>query len=411
MAKDGNQRNIVMFPFMAQGHLIPFLALARQLVQRKGYTITIVNTPLNIQKLKSLLPPEMDIRLAEISFCGIDYDHPPDSENTDALLYTDLIGLFKASETLQSPFKSLIMEITEHDGHAPVCIISDMFLGWTVQVARELGIFHSMFIAGNGYSMGIYFSISMNPSLWQTDDEEFSLADFPEAGKIKQARVSVDLKFVDGADIIFSLWLQQFSFCLCSDVILLNTMERIGQNGVKYFSRKIGGKPVWTTGPLINSKCKQRGTLAEKIAFNGFSYSQWLGLHPPASVLYVSFGSQNTISLPQMNQLAMGLEASGKPFIWVARPPLEFSVTEEFNADWLPDGFEERIRAENQGMLLHKWPPQQEILSHKSTGAFLSHCGWNSIIESLSQGVPIIGWPLAGEQLFPNVGRGSRCVY
>ncbi|KAI8026392.1 UDP-glycosyltransferase 92A1 [Camellia lanceoleosa] len=209
-----------MFPFMAQGHLIPFLALARQLEQRKGYTITIVNTPLNIQKLKSLLPPETDIRLAEIPFCGTDYDLPSDSENTDALSHTDLIGLFKASETLQSPFKSLIVEITEHDGHAPVCIISDMFLGWTVQVARELGIFHSVFIAGNGYSMGIYFSISMDPSLWQTDDGEFSLADFPEAGKIKQARVSVDLKFVDGADIIFSFRLQQFSYCLCSDDLI-----------------------------------------------------------------------------------------------------------------------------------------------------------------------------------------------
>ncbi|KAL7237087.1 hypothetical protein ACSBR1_020206 [Camellia fascicularis] len=130
MAKDGNQRNIVMFPFMAQGHLIPFLALARQLVQRKCYTITIVNTPLNIQKLKSLLPPETDIRLAEISFCGTDYDHPPDSENTDALLYTDLIGLFKASETLQSPFKSLIMEITEHDMHR---CVSSLICSWDGQ--------------------------------------------------------------------------------------------------------------------------------------------------------------------------------------------------------------------------------------------------------------------------------------
>ncbi|KAI8026391.1 UDP-glycosyltransferase 92A1 [Camellia lanceoleosa] len=63
-----------------------------------------------------------------------------------------------------------------------------------------------------------------------------------------------------------------------------------------------------------------------------------------------------------MNQLAMGLEASGKPFIWVLRPPLEFSVTEEFNADWLPDRFEERIRAENQAMSVHKWALQQEIL-------------------------------------------------
>ncbi|KAF8402208.1 hypothetical protein HHK36_013160 [Tetracentron sinense] len=58
----------------------------------------------------------------------------------------------------------------------------------------------------------------------------------------------------------------------------------------------------------------------------------------------------------------------------------------------------ERVTGKRQGLLVHKWAPQLEILSHKSTGAFLSHCGWNSALESLCQGVPIIGWPLAGEQ-------------
>uniref|UniRef100_A0A5B7BLS7 Glycosyltransferase n=1 Tax=Davidia involucrata TaxID=16924 RepID=A0A5B7BLS7_DAVIN len=407
MAKGSTQRNIVMFPFMAQGHLIPFLALARQIEQRKGYTITIVNTPLNIRKLGSLLPPGTNIRLAEIPFCGTDYDLPPDAESTNLLPHIHIIRLFEASENLQSPFKSLLMEITEHDGCAPVCIISDMFLGWTVEVAKELGIYHSVFIAGAGYSMALYFSISLNMSLWQTEDEEFSLPDFPEVHKIQQSRVANDLKFINGADYWFSFRMRQFSLCLCSDAILLNTIEGLGQTGVKYFSRKMGGKPVWTIGPASSSMIKgdhihkQGGIKTNELPFHSNScYSEWLNLHPPASVLYVSFGSQNSISLSQMKELAMGLEASGKAFIWVAKPPTGFSVTEEFRAEWLPDGFEERIREKNQGMLIHKWAPQQEILSHKSTGAFLSHCGWNSVLESLCQGLPIIGWPLAAEQLF-----------
>ncbi|GAY41441.1 hypothetical protein CUMW_059490 [Citrus unshiu] len=102
-----------------------------------------------------------------------------------------------------------------------------------------------------------------------------------------------------------------------------------------------------------------------------------------------------------MMQLAMALEASGKNFIWVVRPPIGFDINSEFKANkWLPRGFEERIKCSGQGLVVHKWAPQVEILSHRSVSAFLSHCGWNSVLEALSHGVPIIGWPLAAEQFY-----------
>ncbi|KAK2431312.1 UDP-glycosyltransferase 92A1 [Trifolium repens] len=127
---------------------------------------------------------------------------------------------------------------------------------------------------------------------------------------------------------------------------------------------------------------------------------EWLDLKEENSVLYISFGSQNTISASQMMALAKGLEESEKLFIWVIRPPVGFDMNGEFKAEWLPEGFEERMTHSKRGLLVHKWGPQLEILSHKSTGAFLSHCGWNSVLESLSYGVPIIGWPLAAEQAY-----------
>ncbi|KAL7180815.1 hypothetical protein ACSBR1_039803 [Camellia fascicularis] len=105
---------------------------------------------------------------------------------------------------------------------------------------------------------------------------------------------------------------------------------------------------------------------------------------------------QNTISASQMMELAKGLEDSGKSFIWVVRPPIGFDPKGEFKAEWLPDCFEERMVERKQGMLVRSWAPQLKILCHKSTEAFLSHCGWNSVL-SWSQGVPIIGWPLAAE--------------
>ncbi|KAI5647420.1 hypothetical protein M9H77_33425 [Catharanthus roseus] len=125
---------------------------------------------------------------------------------------------------------------------------------------------------------------------------------------------------------------------------------------------------------------------------------EWMDSHSECSVLYISFGSQNTISPSQMMALAMGLEESGKPFIWCIRPPTGFDLKSEFRTEWLPKGFEKRMNETNQGLVVHGWAPQLDILCHRSTGAFLSHCGWNSVVESLSQGVPIIGWPLAAEQ-------------
>ena len=170
MANGREERNIVMFPFMAAGHLNPFMALARQLERKQGYTVTIVNTPLNIQRLKSSLPSKTNIRLAEIPFQGTNYGLLPDVEKTDTLSHELVIPLMEALENLESPFKSLLIDISKHDGYAPMCIISDMFLGWTVKVANELEIYHAAFIVEASYSMAIYFSLSLNIHQFQTND-------------------------------------------------------------------------------------------------------------------------------------------------------------------------------------------------------------------------------------------------
>ncbi|XP_010252445.1 PREDICTED: UDP-glycosyltransferase 92A1-like [Nelumbo nucifera] len=81
-------------------------------------------------------------------------------------------------------------------------------------------------------------------------------------------------------------------------------------------------------------------------------------------------------------------------------PLVGFDINGEFKAEWLPEGFEESVTKSRQGLVVRKWAPQLEILSHKSKSVFLSHCGWNSVLESLSQGVPIIGWPLVAEQAY-----------
>ncbi|KAM3695713.1 hypothetical protein ACB098_07G154200 [Castanea mollissima] len=308
MDNEREERNIVMFPFMAPGHLNPFMALARLLERKEGYIVTIVNTPLNIQRLRPSLPSKTNIRLAEIPFHVTNYGLPPGVENTHTLTAELTCRLLEASENLESPFKSFLINITEQDGRVRACIISDMFLGWTVKVANELGIYHAVFIAGAGYSMAIYFSLSLNEHQSQTDDQEFSLPDFPEASKIQQSQLGNDLRLSDSTNALWIFWTRQFSHCFCSDAVLLNTMEGLGDIGVKYFRRKMGGKPVCMIGPACSSMkndTHNQEERSEKLSSKTDSCCEWLDLHPPTSVLYVSFGSHNTILPSQMMELAL----------------------------------------------------------------------------------------------------------
>ncbi|KAJ4963778.1 hypothetical protein NE237_023717 [Protea cynaroides] len=414
MAKRREAENVVIFPFMAQGHILPFLSLALHIEERFGFTVTFVNTPLNIKTLKPSLPPHSTINLVSLPFSSSDHGLPPNTENTHLVSHPLIFRFFHATLSLKPSFHNLLSHLTQLHGYPPICIISDMFFGWTVDVAADLGIPHAIFNAGGAYGMAVYFSLWLNLPHLRSNSTEFSLPDFPEVSNIHLTQISPFLLGADGTDD-WSIFLQeQLSLSFKSDALLFNSVEALDQTGSKYFRRKLGGR-VWTIGP-IRTKLKQ-----EKGRNQDFCV-EWLNNHEPCSVLYISFGSQSTISASQMMQLAMALEASGKNFIWVVRPPIGYDMNSEFKAEeWLPEGFEDRMRKINRGLLVRKWAPQMEILSHRSTCAFLSHCGWNSVMESLSHGVPIIGWPLDAEQFYNSklleeevgvcveVARGTSC--
>lgn len=118
----------------------------------------------------------------------------------------------------------------------------------------------------------------------------------------------------------------------------------------------------------------------------------WLDTQSESSVLYVSFGSVAVLSLPLIHELALGLEASGERFLLVLRPPSNHPE----NAPFLPEGFEERIQ--HRGFVHTAWAPQLGVLSHRAVGGFLTHCGWNSTLESICRGVAVLTWPIQAEQ-------------
>ncbi|XP_073001534.1 UDP-glycosyltransferase CGT-like [Typha latifolia] len=122
----------------------------------------------------------------------------------------------------------------------------------------------------------------------------------------------------------------------------------------------------------------------------------WLDGQPARSVVYISFGSRTALSKVQSKELGLGLEKSGHKFLWVVKSRAVDKEEEAGLEELLSHGFLDRIRG--KGLVVNNWVDQDVVLSHGSIGAFISHCGWNSVLESIAHGVRILAWPRGADQ-------------
>ncbi|RDX97612.1 Zeatin O-glucosyltransferase, partial [Mucuna pruriens] len=183
----------------------------------------------------------------------------------------------------------------------------------------------------------------------------------------------------------------QYEFLKFNDGNIYNTSRVIEGPYLKLLEGIGGSKKLWALGPF--------NPLAIKNDSKGrHSCMEWLDKQEPNSVIYVSFGTTTTLTEEQIQEIATGLEQSKHKFIWVLRDADKGDIFDGSEAKRyeLPNGFEERV--EGMGVVVRDWAPQLEILSHTSTGGFMSHCGWNSCLESITMGVPIAAWPMHSDQ-------------
>eukprot|EP00252_Welwitschia_mirabilis_P016253 TRINITY_DN3584_c0_g1_i1.p1 TRINITY_DN3584_c0_g1~~TRINITY_DN3584_c0_g1_i1.p1 ORF type:complete len:468 (+),score=25.53 TRINITY_DN3584_c0_g1_i1:168-1571(+) len=176
---------------------------------------------------------------------------------------------------------------------------------------------------------------------------------------------------------------------------LINTCLEMEKRQLKTLQVHEENKEYHAVGPLIQSalfEAAEGKQVDERLL--------WQDSQPAKSVLYVSFGSRLQLSPDQITELAHGLELSGQRFLWVLQEPQLPSVLQsEEHKDGkslLPEGF--LSRTQRRGLVTTEWAPQVAVLSHPSTGGFLSHCGWNSTLESIMCGVPVLTWPQGAEQ-------------
>lgn len=175
--------------------------------------------------------------------------------------------------------------------------------------------------------------------------------------------------------------------------IVVNTFLELEPAYAAHY-RKIIGNKAWHIGPvsLFNDTDEDKSHRGRETPTQKQDCLSWLSFKNPNSVVYVCFGSMSIFQTAQLHQIADALESSGQEFIWVIGKKRK----DEEGVDDLPGGFE--TRTEGRGLIIRGWAPQVQILDHEAVGGFVTHCGWNSLLEGVAAGVPMVTWPLSAEQ-------------
>ncbi|CAI0403844.1 unnamed protein product [Linum tenue] len=367
---DGDTKllHIAMFPWLAFGHILPFLQLAK-IMAKKGHKISFVSTPRNIDRLPQL-PPSL-ITFVKLPLPPVD-GLPTTAEATSDLEIHAVSYLKRAYDLLQQPLAGFLRS------SRPDWILFDYVPFWLPGVARDLGIptaYFSIFLAGalgfvsppsdeeEDYRKSVE-EFTVKPK-WVPFDSDVAYRQF-EAEKVFPALVGDDLQLPE-----FYRFHQTLKRC---DLIAVRSCPELES---KWFDllQEIHQKPVIPVGVLPTPVEEKEADSWQTSTW----IKEWLDRQEPGSVVYVAFGSEAKRSQEELTEIAWGLEMSGLPFFWVLRTrrsPDDPDVLE------LPEGFEERTRG--LGVVWKDWAPQLRILGHDSVGGFLTHSGWSSVVEALS---------------------------
>ncbi|KAL6280556.1 hypothetical protein ACE6H2_017437 [Prunus campanulata] len=385
--------HVAIVPTLGLGHLIPLIELAKRLVVHHNFTVTFIipNDGSSMSPQKKVLEA---VNLQSISFTflpPIDLDDLPKDAQIEARI---ILTMTRSLSALRDSLKVL------NESTRVVALVVDALGSDAFDVAIECNVPPYMFWSSNAMALSFAFYL---PSL----DETTSCA-YQDMLEPIQFPGCVPLHGRDFLDSVHDRNNQGYKatlgiskkFKLASGIIVNSFMDLEPEifKALKEAQVSQGFPTVYPAGPVIkpSSTCKSNGE---------HECLSWLDSQPRGSVLFVAFGSGGTHSLEQMKELALGLEMSSQRFLWVVRSPNETAKNGTYfssNAQqkdplsFLPDGFLERTKG--VGLAVPSWAPQIQVLSHESTGGFLTHCGWNSTLESIVNGVPLIAWPLYAEQ-------------
>ncbi|CAD6217987.1 unnamed protein product [Miscanthus lutarioriparius] len=347
-AADSSPLHIVIFPWLAFGHLVPCLELAERLAER-GHRVSFVSTPGILSRLRPVAPALASlIDLVALPFPRI--DGLPEGVEATCDLPPGKAELHMEALDRLAPAFSAFLDAACADGKVDWLLI-DNFHASMADVASE----HKV-------------PCILNMPYSAATTEDFGIQ---TSGRFHQT---------------FRRFVEAFEKC---KLIAARSSFELEPESLPLMT-KILGKPVLPVGLLPPPPAGAGGNNTQRDDSAALS---WLDEQPSKSVVYVSFGSEYPMTLKQLHEIARGLELAGTRFLWALKKPKGVHPDE----DVLPPGFEERTRG--RGSVVTGWVPQTSILGHGAVAAFVMHCGWGSTIEALQYGHPLIMMPILVDHL------------
>ncbi|KAI4976274.1 hypothetical protein ZWY2020_049881 [Hordeum vulgare] len=383
--------HFVFVPLMYQGHVIPAVDTAL-LLATHGALASVVATPSNAARIRPTLDfarqSGLPIRLVELPLDCAAEGLPEGADDVDKIPLGLEVNYFRALTLLAEPLER---HLRAHPPY-PTCIVSDFCHAWTVQVAASLKVPRLCFFSMCAFCVLCQHNVERYNSYDGVADDNEPVV-VPGLGRrIEVTRAQAPGFFRAPG---FEELADEIELALAeSDGVVMNSFLEMEPEYVAGYAdaRKL---KLWTIGP-VSLYHQHAATLAKRgnttTAVDADECLRWLDGKEPSTVVYVSFGSIVHADPKQVVELGLGLEASGHPFVWVLKNPDQYG---EDVREFLR-GLEERVAG--RGMMIGGWSPQVLILNHAAVGGFVTHCGWNSTLEAIAAGLPVVTWPHFSDQ-------------
>ncbi|KAL8120021.1 phloretin 4'-O-glucosyltransferase-like [Apium graveolens] len=378
-------KHFLLISLAAQSHINPTLQLAKILV-RHGAKVTFATTSSGLSRLNNL--PTLP---------GLSYASFSDNKSQDPTKKVDADNYFITLRRVGPQNVTELLHQLSDDGSPVTFIVYTVLLPWVAEVAREMDIPSAFLFIQCAIAFTIFHRFFNSHDGLHADNDDFGLD-----ASIKLPKLSLftshDIPsfLVPGNDMHASLapLFREHIQTLEKDpnpCVLINTFDALENDFIHSFPSSIKFFPI---GPLLPSAISDKHDSNDK-SFGGHmfqspkqDYLSWLDSKPDRSVIYVSFGSLVVLKETQKEEILQGLKETGRPFLWVIR---------EIKDEELSCVREKSCISEEMAMIV-PWCSQVEVLSHRATGCFVTHCGWNSTLESITSGVPMVGCPSFSEQ-------------